>query len=107
MAKAKDTKTKAAKSDYQIVLAPIVSEKTSTNGQAGRCVTFKVHRKATKPEIKKAVESIFGVTVEAIRTANYVGKVKRVTGAMGRRSAYKKAHVTLVEGQTISVVEGI
>ncbi len=107
MAKAKENKTQAKVSNYKTLIAPIITEKTSSLGEGGSSVVFKVADCATKSCIKDAVEAVFGVKVATVRTANYLGKVKRVTGAIGRRAGYKKAFVTLQPGHTIDVVEGL
>ncbi len=98
MAKA-ETKNIAEKF-YTILRAPVVTEKSSLGSQHGQ-VTFNVAIDATKPEIKKAVESIFNVKVTAVNTLVRKGKQRRFGGIMGRRSDEKKAIVTLAEGQTI------
>ncbi len=91
---------------YDIVLAPVVTEK-STQGSEFNQVTFRVARHATKPEIKQAVAELFGVKVTKVNTLNVRGKVKRFRGRLGKRSDYKKAIVTLAEGETIDVTSGI
>ena len=74
----KTTKTTAAKAkDYSILLAPVVTEKTSIIGDSGNTVVFRVDRKASKEEIKGAVERIFQKDVVSVRTANFVGKPKK------------------------------
>lgn len=106
----KTKKTKATKKstatakDYSIILAPVVTEKSALVGNSGNTVVFRVSKKASKEEIKVAVERIFGKSVSTVRTANYVGKPKRRLKEMGRTSSYKKAIVTLQAGQTIEVV---
>ena len=70
-------------------------------------VTFRVAMDATKPEIKAAVEGLFEVKVKAVNTLRQQGKVKRFRGRLGRRAAYKKAIVSLEEGQSIDVTTGI
>ncbi len=91
---------------YDIVLAPVVTEK-STQGAEHNQVTFRVARDATKPQIKAAVEDLFGVAVKGVNTIRMRGKVKRFRGRKGRRASYKKAIVTLVEGQSIDITTGI
>ena len=91
---------------YDVVLKPVVTEK-STNGSEHNLVTFRVARRATKPEIKQAVEGLFGVKVTKVNTLNMRGKVKRFRGRLGKRSDYKKAIVTLAEGQSIDVSAGV
>ena len=87
---------------YDIIHRPVITEK-SMRGAEWNQVTFQVDRRATKREIRQAVETIFGVTVKAVNTMNQTGKVKRFRGRLGRRNAVKKAVVTLAEGQRIDV----
>ncbi len=91
---------------YDIIRAPVVTEK-STQGSEHNQVTFRVDRRATKPEIKAAVEGLFGVKVTGVNTLNMRGKLKRFRGRLGRRAAYKKAIVTLSEGDSIDITTGI
>ncbi len=91
---------------YDILLSPVVTEK-STLGSEHNQVTFRVARSATKPQIKAAVESLFKVKVTGVNTLNQKGKVKRFRGRIGRRPGYKKAMVSLAEGQSIDVTTGI
>ena len=91
---------------YQVIKAPVITEKATMGSQHGQ-VTFKVALDATKHEIKHAVESLFKVKVTAVNTAVVKGKVKRFKGREGRRSDYKKAMVTLEQGQTIDVTTDI
>jgi large subunit ribosomal protein L23 len=91
---------------YELVRLPVITEK-STRGSEHNQVTFRVPLDATKPEIKAAVEGLFKVKVKAVNTVRVAGKVKRVRGRPGVRSDFKKAIVSLVEGQTIDVTTGI
>jgi large subunit ribosomal protein L23 len=91
---------------YGIVLSPVVTEK-STRGADHNQVTFRVTMASTKPQIKSAVEQLFKVKVAAVNTLVVKGKVKLFKGRPGRRSDYKKAIVTLAEGQRIDVTTGI
>ena len=91
---------------YDRLLGPVITE-TSTQGSEHNQVTFRVRKEATKPEVKAAVEGLFGVKVKAVNTLNRKGKVKRFRGRPGRRSDVKKAIVTLVEGHSIDVTTGI
>ncbi len=104
MAKAK--KTDAQEWMYDIIRNPVVTEK-STMGSAHGQVTFHVPLSATKPQVKQAVETLFGVKVKGVNTTILKGKTKRFKGIMGRRSDAKKAIVTLEDGQTIDVGTGI
>lgn len=91
---------------YDTILSPVITEK-STMCSEQNAVVFRVRNEATKPEIKAAVEGIFGVKVKAVNTLITKGKVKRFRGRLGKRSDVKKAVVTLVEGQQIDVSTGI
>ena len=85
----------------QVLVAPIVSEKATSAAEKNNQVLFKVLRDATKPEIKAAVELMFEVKVDTVRVVNVAGKAKRFGGRPGKRSDFKKAYVSLAEGQTI------
>lgn len=91
---------------YDVILAPVITEK-STQGSEHNQVTFRVAKDATKPEVKAAVEELFGVKVKAVNTLNQKGKIKRFRGRLGKRNDVKKAIVTLEEGQMIDVTTGI
>ncbi len=92
---------------YDIILGPVVTEK-STQGSEYNQVTFKVRTDATKPEIKEAVEGLFEVKVRKVNTIRVKGKVKRTRqGRQGRRADWKKATVSLGEGDTIDVMGGL
>jgi large subunit ribosomal protein L23 len=91
---------------YEIILGPVITEK-STQGSEHNQVTFRVRKEATKPDIKLAVEGLFGVKVKAVNTLNRKGKVKKFKGRPGKRNDVKKAIVTLEEGQSIDITTGI
>ena len=91
---------------YDVVLAPHITEK-STMLSEHNTVVFKVAQTASKPEIKAAVEALFGVTVTGVNTMVSKGKTKKWKGTPYRRSDSKKAIVTLAEGQTIDITSGI
>lgn len=92
---------------YDIILGPVVTEK-STQGVEHNQVTFKVRTDATKPEIKEAVEGLFEVKVRKVNTIKVKGKVKRTRqGRQSRRADWKKATVSLGEGDTIDVMGGL
>lgn len=91
---------------YDVILSPVVTEKSSMGSEHNQ-VTFKVATDATKPEIKAAVEGLFGVKVEKVNTLNVKGKVKRFRGVKGRRKDEKKAIVTLAEGEMLDVSTGL
>lgn len=106
-AEAQKAASAAGVGHYAILLSPMITEKSSIVGGAGNRVVFKVDRRASKDEIKAAVENVFKVSVTDVNTINYLGKPKRTSRSEGRRAAYKKAYVTLKEGQTINVIEGL
>ena len=91
---------------YDLILGPVITEK-STQATEHNQVTFKVRQEATKPQIREAIEGLFGVKVKKVNTLNRKGKVKRFRGRPGRRSDVKKAVVTLAEGHSIDVTTGI
>jgi large subunit ribosomal protein L23 len=91
---------------YDIVLAPHITEKSTMLSETNS-VVFKVAPRATKPEIKAAVEALFGVTVVNVNTLTSKGKTKRWKGQPYRRSDVKKAIVRLAEGQSIDITEGV
>ena len=90
---------------YDVIVAPHITEKATLLSEQN-AVVFKVASKATKPEIKTAVEALFGVSVRNVNTIVQKGKNKRWKGAPYQRSDMKKAIVTLAEGQSIDVTEG-
>ena len=91
---------------YDVVLAPHITEK-STMLSDNNAVVFKVANTASKPEIKAAVEALFGVTVTNVNTIVTKGKSKKWKGKPYQRSDAKKAIVTLAEGQSIDITEGV
>jgi large subunit ribosomal protein L23 len=94
------------KGPRDVIRAPLISEKGSLLTEAANQVMFKVRRDANKIEVKKAVETLFKVKVEKVRVARYLGKIRRVGRSMGRRSDWKKAYVTLREGDKIDFFGG-
>ncbi|MDB5958488.1 50S ribosomal protein L23 [Ramlibacter sp.] len=88
---------------YQVLVAPIVSEKATLVGEKSNAVTFKVLQDATKPEIKAAVELLFKVQVKGVSVLNTKGKAKRFGKSMGRRDNVRKAYVTLQPGQELNL----
>jgi large subunit ribosomal protein L23 len=91
---------------YDVIRGPVITEK-ATNVSEHNQVIFRVPLTASKREVKVAVEGLFGVNVTAVNTIRVMGKLKRVRGRPGRRSDYKKAVVTLREGQRIDITTGI
>jgi large subunit ribosomal protein L23 len=96
----KPAKTEAAEWMYNIIATPHVTEKGTRGSEHGQ-ITFKVPMCATKPEIKQAVETLFGVKVKGVNTLIQKGKTKRFKGNLGFRGDQKKAIVKLEAGQTI------
>ncbi len=96
--------TKAAQ--YDVIRRPIITEKTTLASENG-AVVFEVAIDSNKPQIKEAVESLFGVKVKAVNTTITKGKTKRFRGMPGKRKDVKKAYVTLEEGNTIDVSTGL
>lgn len=96
-------------STWEILKSPVVTEKSvilkedstdeDANRKKGQILTFRVARKATKPEIKTAVEEVFNVKVATVRTVQYEGKLKKRGRQEGRRASFKKAYVTLKKGE--------
>ena len=93
-------------SAYDVILSPVITEK-STLASENSQVVFNVAKSATKPQIKKAVETLFGVKVKSVNTMVRKGKVKRFRGIVGKQSDVKKAIITMQEGETIDVTTGL
>jgi len=91
---------------YDVILSPVITEKATAVSEANQ-VVFKVRLDATKPQIKAAVEKLFGVKVVAVNTLTRKGKTKRFRGIEGRQKDVKKAVVKLAEGDKIDVTTGI
>ncbi len=91
---------------YDIIRKPIITEKATMASESG-AVVFEVAPEANKPQIKNAVEALFGVKVKAVNTVVSKGKVRRFRGTLGKRKDVKKAYVTLEEGNTIDVSTGL
>jgi large subunit ribosomal protein L23 len=94
------------KSLHDVIQAPLISEKGTLLTESANQVLFKVRPDANKIEVKRAVETLFKVKVEQVRIARYLGKVRRIGRSMGRRSDWKKAYVTLREGDKIDFFGG-
>lgn len=86
-----------------LIVAPHVSEKAARAGEKHNQYVFRVRREASKPDIRKAVELMFSVEVDAVQVVNVGGKTKRFGSSMGKRSDWKKAYVSLKAGQTIDL----
>ena len=91
---------------YDVIRKPIITEKATMASESG-AVVFEVAIDSNKPQIKEAVEALFGVKVKAVNTTITKGKTKRFRGMMGRRRDVKKAYVTLEDGNTIDVSTGL
>jgi len=91
---------------YDVIRKPVITEKATMASEAN-AVVFEVAIDSNKPQIKEAVESLFGVKVKAVNTTITKGKVKRFRGRPGRRKDVKKAYVTLEEGNAIDVTTGL
>lgn len=114
MAKTKGRKTEENKKgagirEFACLRSPVVTEKSSAlqGSGGGSTVAFYVDRDASKTDVRRAVESCFGVEVEKVNTCNTLGKLKRTTRAVGRTSERKKAYVTLKPGHKIDIIEGV
>jgi large subunit ribosomal protein L23 len=91
---------------YDIIVKPIITEKATLASEHG-AVVFEVAKSANKPQIKDAIEALFGVKVKAVNTVLTKGKTKRFRGKPGTRRDVKKAYVVLEEGNTIDVSTGL
>lgn len=89
----------------QVVIAPVISEKSTLIGEKHNQYAFRVLQDATKEEVKAAIESLFKVTVESVNMINIAGKKKRFARGMGRRRNIRKAYVSLAAGQEINFAE--
>ncbi len=91
---------------YSVLVAPLITEKSTLASEVGNQVVFRVHPQANKVSIRDAVETLFNVKVKQVRTMQYLGKNRRVGRSHGRKSSWKKAYVTLREGDRIDFFEG-
>ena len=91
---------------YDVIVSPAITEKSTMASEQNQFV-FNVAKKASKPEIKAAIEALFNVKVTAVNTLVRKGKVKRFRGTIGRQSDVKKAVVTLADGHSIDVATGL
>jgi large subunit ribosomal protein L23 len=91
---------------YDVIVAPVITEKATVASEHNK-VVFKVARKATKPQIKEAVEKLFDVKVKGVNTLVRKGKTKVFRGSLGSQSDSKRAVVTLEEGHRIDVTTGL
>jgi large subunit ribosomal protein L23 len=94
------------KEPRDVIQAPLISEKGTALAESANQFLFKVRPDANKIEVKRAVETLFKVKVLDVRIARYLGKIRRIGRSMGRRSDWKKAYVTLREGDKIDFFGG-
>jgi large subunit ribosomal protein L23 len=92
---------------YEIIIGPLITEKATIQKEKNNQLTFEVDRRANRVAIRHAVEKIFNVQVEQVRTMQMKGKMKRMGRSLGRRRDWKKAIVTLAEGHNIEFFEGV
>jgi large subunit ribosomal protein L23 len=90
----------------EIIKSPLITEKGTLVNELGNQVLFRVTPTANKTEIRQAVETFFKVKVVKVRTSRLLGKTRRVGRSVGQKPAWKKAYVTLAEGQRIDFFEG-
>jgi large subunit ribosomal protein L23 len=105
-ATAKGSQKLSREAMYEIIRSPVITEKATMLGEKNQLV-FRVAIDASKPEIKAAVEGLFGVTVTGVNTVVTKGKTKRFRGRPGQRSDVKKAYVRLAAGQSIDLTTGL
>jgi large subunit ribosomal protein L23 len=91
----------------QIIQRPLVTEASMVIRDTQNKYSFKVHPRATKPEIRKAIEELFSVKVTNVATMNVAGKPKRLGRSMGYRASWKKAIVTVAQGQKIEIYDAV
>ena len=91
---------------HEIIIRPLITEKTSIQKEMNNQLSFEVDRRANRIEIKQAIESIFNVRVAAVKTMQITGKIKRRGRITGKRSDWKKAIVKLMPGERIDFFEG-
>lgn len=96
-----------SRSEYEILRKPLITEKTTARKELENIVVFEVAATACKPEIKRAVETVFSVSVTRVRTLIVRGKNAKVGKFTGRKKNWKKAYVTLQEGDHIELFEGV
>ena len=92
---------------HSVIASPLITEKGTLVNEQGNQFVFRVRPEANKVEIRRAVETLFKVKVEKVRTLNYLGKERRVGRSVGQRPRWKKAYVTLAPGQRIEFFESV
>ena len=90
-----------------VILSPLVTEKGTNVGEKSNQVVFRIRPDASKDQIRNVIEDLFKVTVVKVRTANFLGKERRRGRTTGRRPNWKKAYITLKEGDRIEIFEGL
>ena len=95
------------KTRFDILRRPRITEKSASFSSGSDRIVFEVHPDANKQEIREAVERIFDVKVKQVRTANFIGKIKRVRTHEGQQRAWKKAYITLQPGSSLNVIQGL
>jgi len=96
-----------SRAPQEVLIRPLITEQSSILQAEQNKYTFEVHRDATKIDIRNAVEQMFDVSVKSVRTMNCLGKERRVGRSTGRRRDWKKAIVTLPEGEMIDMYQGV
>ncbi|MFI5396083.1 MAG: 50S ribosomal protein L23 [Candidatus Binatia bacterium] len=92
---------------HRVIASPLITEKGTLVNEQGNQFVFRVRPEANKVEIRRAIEMLFKVKVEKVHTLNYLGKNRRVGRSAGQRPCWKKAYVTLAEGQRIDFFESV
>jgi large subunit ribosomal protein L23 len=92
---------------HRVISSPLITEKGTLVNEQGNQFVFRVRPDANKVDIRRAIEVLFKVKVEKVRTLNYMGKSRRVGRALGQRPRWKKAYVTLAQGQRIDFFESV
>lgn len=90
-----------------LIIKPVITEKSTIQKENDNTVTFEVAKSANRIEVKKAIESLFNVKVDSVRTINITGKIKRRGRVLGKRRDWKKAIVTLSPGERIEFFDGV
>ncbi len=92
---------------HRVITSPLITEKGTLVNEQGNQFVFRVRPEASKIDIRRAIETLFKVKVEKVRTLNYLGKMRRVGRSLGQKPRWKKAYVTLAEGQRIDFFENV
>jgi large subunit ribosomal protein L23 len=92
---------------YRVISSPLITEKGTLVNEQGNQFLFRVRPEANKVEIRRAIETLFKVKVDKVHTLNCLGKMRRVGKSLGQRPRWKKAYVTLAQGQRIDFFENV